>query len=108
MKHYDRDVLKHVYVITYMTLFFPVILLLIVLGLFLSLVQRFYVFLHLTHCSWSHGHGLITLPLFFCVPTRPLQAEARLAAKRAARAEAREIRMRELERQQKEVKKHKH
>lgn len=33
----------------------------------------------------------------------PLQAEARLAAKRAARAEAREIRMKELERQQKEV-----
>lgn len=33
-----------------------------------------------------------------------LQAEARLAAKRAARAEAREIRMKELERQQKEVK----
>lgn len=32
-----------------------------------------------------------------------LQAEARLAAKRAARAEARDIRMRELERQQKEV-----
>lgn len=32
-----------------------------------------------------------------------LQAEARLAAKRAARAEAREIRMKELERQQKEV-----
>uniref|UniRef100_A0AAY4E486 Leucine-rich repeat flightless-interacting protein 2 n=1 Tax=Denticeps clupeoides TaxID=299321 RepID=A0AAY4E486_9TELE len=32
------------------------------------------------------------------------EAEARLAAKRAARAEAREIRMRELERQQKEVK----
>ncbi|CAG11226.1 unnamed protein product, partial [Tetraodon nigroviridis] len=31
------------------------------------------------------------------------QAEARLAAKRAARAEAREIRMRELERQQKEL-----
>uniref|UniRef100_A0A674P2Z2 Leucine rich repeat (in FLII) interacting protein 1a n=1 Tax=Takifugu rubripes TaxID=31033 RepID=A0A674P2Z2_TAKRU len=31
------------------------------------------------------------------------EAEARLAAKRAARAEAREIRMRELERQQKEV-----
>lgn len=31
------------------------------------------------------------------------QAEARLAAKRAARAEARDIRMRELERQQKEV-----
>uniref|UniRef100_H3DKF8 LRR binding FLII interacting protein 1 n=1 Tax=Tetraodon nigroviridis TaxID=99883 RepID=H3DKF8_TETNG len=31
------------------------------------------------------------------------QAEARLAAKRAARAEAREIRMRELERQQKEI-----
>lgn len=30
------------------------------------------------------------------------QAEARLAARRAARAEAREIRMRELERQQKE------
>ncbi|NWH32853.1 LRRF2 protein, partial [Chloropsis hardwickii] len=33
----------------------------------------------------------------------PSQAEARLAAKRAARAEAREIRMKELERQQKEV-----
>lgn len=32
-----------------------------------------------------------------------VQAEARLAAKRAARAEARDIRMRELERQQKEV-----
>lgn len=31
------------------------------------------------------------------------EAEARLAAKRAARAEAREIRMKELERQQKEV-----
>ncbi|NXO54543.1 LRRF2 protein, partial [Aramus guarauna] len=31
------------------------------------------------------------------------QAEARLAAKRAARAEAREIRMKELERQQKEI-----
>ena len=33
----------------------------------------------------------------------PLQAESRLAAKRAARAEAREIRMKEIERQQKEV-----
>ncbi|KAJ8781632.1 hypothetical protein J1605_010890 [Eschrichtius robustus] len=32
-----------------------------------------------------------------------VKAEARLAAKRAARAEAREIRMKELERQQKEV-----
>ncbi|XP_072235398.1 leucine-rich repeat flightless-interacting protein 2-like [Leuresthes tenuis] len=31
------------------------------------------------------------------------EAEARLAAKRAARAEAREIRMKELEKQQKEV-----
>lgn len=31
------------------------------------------------------------------------QAEARLAAKRQARAEAREIRMRELDRQQKEI-----
>ena len=31
------------------------------------------------------------------------QAEARLASRRAARAEAREIRMRELERQQQEV-----
>lgn len=31
------------------------------------------------------------------------EAEARLAAKRAARAEAREIRMKELERQQKEL-----
>uniref|UniRef100_A0A8C6YMH8 Leucine-rich repeat flightless-interacting protein 2 n=1 Tax=Nothoprocta perdicaria TaxID=30464 RepID=A0A8C6YMH8_NOTPE len=35
------------------------------------------------------------------------EAEARLAAKRAARAEARDIRMRELERQQKEVNCHK-
>jgi len=31
------------------------------------------------------------------------QAEARLAARRQARAEAREIRMREIERQQKEA-----
>lgn len=31
------------------------------------------------------------------------QAEARLAAKRAARAEAREIRLKEIEKQQKEV-----
>ncbi|KAM9631401.1 leucine-rich repeat flightless-interacting protein 1 isoform 27-T27 [Morphnus guianensis] len=36
-------------------------------------------------------------------PAARQQAEARLAAKRAARAEAREIRMKELERQQKEV-----
>lgn len=49
-------------------------------------------------------------PLLFCPPPCHLflslsvsQAEARLAAKRAARAEAREIRMKELERQQKEV-----
>uniref|UniRef100_A0A4W5NVF7 Leucine-rich repeat flightless-interacting protein 2 n=1 Tax=Hucho hucho TaxID=62062 RepID=A0A4W5NVF7_9TELE len=34
------------------------------------------------------------------------EAEARLAAKRVARAEARDIRMRELERQQKEMKRH--
>ncbi|XP_058868903.1 leucine-rich repeat flightless-interacting protein 2-like isoform X12 [Acipenser ruthenus] len=34
------------------------------------------------------------------------EAEARLAAKRAARAEARDIRMRELERQQKELSRH--
>uniref|UniRef100_A0A096LVE5 LRR binding FLII interacting protein 1 n=1 Tax=Poecilia formosa TaxID=48698 RepID=A0A096LVE5_POEFO len=40
-------------------------------------------------------------PLFSPV-SLSLQAEARLAAKRAARAEAREIRMKELERQQKE------
>ena len=32
-----------------------------------------------------------------------LQAEQRLAARRAARAEARDIRMKELEKQQKEV-----
>lgn len=38
-----------------------------------------------------------------CVHVCVSQAEARLAAKRAARAEARDIRMRELERQQKEV-----
>ncbi|XP_068863935.1 leucine-rich repeat flightless-interacting protein 2 isoform X5 [Aphelocoma coerulescens] len=36
------------------------------------------------------------------------EAEARLAAKRAARAEARDIRMRELERQQKEFSQHSH
>ncbi|XP_053139260.1 leucine-rich repeat flightless-interacting protein 1 isoform X42 [Hemicordylus capensis] len=36
-------------------------------------------------------------------PDAQILAEARLAAKRAARAEAREIRMKELERQQKEV-----
>uniref|UniRef100_A0A8B9FUY0 LRR binding FLII interacting protein 1 n=1 Tax=Amazona collaria TaxID=241587 RepID=A0A8B9FUY0_9PSIT len=36
-------------------------------------------------------------------PAARAQAEARLAAKRAARAEAREIRMKELERQQKEI-----
>ncbi|XP_028826593.1 leucine-rich repeat flightless-interacting protein 2 isoform X7 [Denticeps clupeoides] len=36
------------------------------------------------------------------------EAEARLAAKRAARAEARDIRMRELERQQKELSHHHH
>lgn len=35
-----------------------------------------------------------------------LKAETRLAAKRAARAEAREIRMKEIERQQKEVRKY--
>lgn len=52
--------------------------------------------------SWFNDFTLF----FSFSPTRPLQAEARLAAKRAARAEAREIRMRELERQQKEVKKH--
>ncbi|NWV61081.1 LRRF2 protein, partial [Malurus elegans] len=40
----------------------------------------------------------------YCLsPAAQEQAEARLAAKRAARAEAREIRMKELERQQKEV-----
>lgn len=43
------------------------------------------------------------LSLCFCISVSVHQAEARLAAKRAARAEAREIRMRELERQQKEV-----
>ncbi|XP_066178564.1 leucine-rich repeat flightless-interacting protein 1 isoform X13 [Sylvia atricapilla] len=36
-------------------------------------------------------------------PAAQREAEARLAAKRAARAEAREIRMKELERQQKEI-----
>jgi hypothetical protein len=36
-------------------------------------------------------------------PYYVLKAEARLAARRQARAEAREIRMRELERQQKEI-----
>lgn len=51
-------------------------------------------------CSWFNEFTSLSFS-----PTRPLQAEARLAAKRAARAEAREIRMRELERQQKEVKK---
>lgn len=50
----------------------------------------------------QHHYGM---PNFsFCTSVCVHQAEARLAAKRAARAEAREIRMRELERQQKEVK----
>lgn len=48
------------------------------------------------------------LSVCFCVSVSVHQAEARLAAKRAARAEAREIRMRELERQQKEVTSRKH
>lgn len=39
---------------------------------------------------------------FGCVCVCVLQAEARLAAKRAARAEARSIRLKELERQQEE------
>lgn len=43
------------------------------------------------------------LPVTFFLYLSVSQAEARLAAKRAARAEAREIRMKELERQQKEV-----
>lgn len=42
---------------------------------------------YIYHCCWCSS---------------PLQAEARLAARRQARAEAREIRMKELERQQKE------
>lgn len=45
---------------------------------------------------------LSCVPLVSLLCSHP-QAEARLAAKRAARAEAREIRMKELERQQKEV-----
>lgn len=47
----------------------------------------------------------VTHRMYFklCMFSICLQAEARLAAKRAARAEARDIRMRELERQQKEV-----
>lgn len=54
-----------------------------------------FISLQCSQISW----GLISL--FISVSVH--QAEARLAAKRAARAEAREIRMRELERQQKEV-----
>lgn len=48
--------------------------------------------------SWTGAAGLSPNAI-----SGLLQAEARLAAKRAARAEAREIRMKELERQQKEV-----
>lgn len=58
---------------------------------------------------------IVPCPQVWCVSTLPsfcktevsvtFQAEARLAAKRAARAEARDIRMRELERQQREVRK---
>lgn len=58
---------------------------------------------------WAPMSHFSCPPLLFC-PSCHLflylsvsQAEARLAAKRAARAEAREIRMKELERQQKEV-----
>ncbi|XP_064142532.1 leucine-rich repeat flightless-interacting protein 1 isoform X4 [Loxodonta africana] len=47
------------------------------------------------------GEDLLFLPK--PAPQTQGQAEARLAAKRAARAEAREIRMKELERQQKEA-----
>lgn len=46
---------------------------------------------------------LITCSVFIALGFPPPQAEARLAARRQARAEAREIRMRELERQQKEL-----
>ncbi|XP_069472075.1 leucine-rich repeat flightless-interacting protein 1 isoform X21 [Ambystoma mexicanum] len=48
--------------------------------------------------SINSSYSLVTKGLF-----HKFQAEARLAAKRAARAEAREIRMKELERQQKEI-----
>lgn len=63
-------------------------------------------------CGWKVGQhfGNMTSPAgapnkeIDCLsPEAQRLAEARLAAKRAARAEAREIRMKELERQQKEV-----
>lgn len=69
--------------------------------------------------NWSSGHMCTFIDVYMCATFFPAklaavsllfffflsfpQAEARLAAKRAARAEAREIRMKELERQQKEV-----
>ncbi|ROL55095.1 Leucine-rich repeat flightless-interacting protein 1 [Anabarilius grahami] len=52
------------------------------------------------------GYHMLTVTDIMVYFDNCKKAEARLAAKRAARAEAREIRMRELERQQKEVKKH--
>jgi len=53
----------------------------------------------------THKYPFLFIISYFCVivVTLCLQAEARLAARRQARAEAREIRMRELERQQKEI-----
>ena len=41
--------------------------------------------------------------MILCIITSVFQAEARLAAKRAARAEARSIRMKELEKAQQQV-----
>ena len=57
----------------------------------------------MTKQIWSNSTEVLKWADGSLFPLLPLQAEARLAAKRAARAEAREIRMKELERQQKEV-----
>lgn len=51
-------------------------------------------------CCRLKSNNFDTIDLLFI---KMFQAEARLAARRQARAEAREIRMREIERQQKEA-----